>query len=72
MPVTKSQRPVPEMCTGCARNKRIWCDVILEPGYIYAHRGKCFAKVTPAGAMEIEDEISFASAGGARRKKGKR
>ena len=56
--ITK-QRPVPEMCLGCARDKRTKCEVITEPGWLYEHRGICFAWVNEARAKEIEKEIKF-------------
>ena len=54
-----SQRPVPEMCTGCARDRRTTCEVIVEPGFMYQNRGSCFARVNAARAREIEKEIAF-------------
>ena len=37
------ETPVPEMCAGCARNKKMYCEVIKAPGWLYEHRGICFA-----------------------------
>ena len=51
--------PVPEMCLGCARDKRTKCEVVTEPGWIYEHRGTCFARVNAARAKQIEKEIEF-------------
>jgi len=46
------------MCEGCGNQWGKFCNVIKEPKWIYEHRkGQCFAKVTPARAKEIEDEI---------------
>ena len=54
-----SERPVQEMCEGCGHNCGTRCDVINEPGWIYKHRKrKCFAKVSPERAKEIEAEIN--------------
>ncbi len=55
--VLKRQRPVPEMCAGCARAKRSRCDVITEPEYFYKTRGTCFARVNARRAKEIEEEL---------------
>jgi hypothetical protein len=54
------QRPVPEMCLGCYRNKGVRCEVISEPAYICEHRGTCFARVNARRAKEIEKEIAGA------------
>lgn len=53
------EKPVPEMCDGCARNKNMYCEVIKAPGWLYEHRGICFAWVNEARAKEIEAEIKF-------------
>lgn len=53
------QCPVPEMCGGCARDKKTTCLVITEPTFIYRTRGICFAKVDARRAKEIEKEIAF-------------
>ena len=55
----KIQKPVPAMCTGCARDKRTKCEVITEPGYLFENRGSCFARVNARRAKEIEAEIVF-------------
>jgi len=59
MGVVKKERPVPEMCKGCALDKGATCKVINEPAYIYEHRGSCFARVNARRAKEIETEIDF-------------
>ena len=51
--------PVPEMCGGCAWNKKLKCEVITEPRYIYNKRGTCFAKATAAQVVQIESEIAL-------------
>ena len=54
-----SERPVQEMCEGCGHDCRNRCDVIKDPGWIFQHRKrKCFAKVSPERAKEIEAEIN--------------
>jgi len=55
-----SQRPIPKMCLGCARDKGATCEVISNPEFIYEHRGKCFARVNARKAKEIEKEIADA------------
>ena len=57
------ETPVPEMCAGCARNKKMYCEVIKAPGWLYAHRGICFAWVDEAQAKAIEAEIKFIQKG---------
>ena len=58
--VKEKQRPVPEMCLGCARDKGVKCEIITEPGFIYDNRGRiCFARVNAARAKQIEKEIAF-------------
>jgi len=57
------ETPVPEMCAGCARNKNMYCEVIKAPGWLYEHRGICFAWVNEARAKEIEAEIKFIQKG---------
>lgn len=52
------QAPVDAMCQGCGNRRPGFCKVIIEPGWIYKHRGTCFAKVTKERAMEIEVQIS--------------
>jgi len=59
--VKEINRPVPEMCTGCARNLIDTCVIITEPKYIYKHRRSCFAKIDAARAWEIEKEINIIS-----------
>lgn len=51
------ERPVPEMCTGRARESNTKCEVIAEPGYFYKKYGKCFARVDMIRARQIEKEI---------------
>jgi hypothetical protein len=47
-----------EMCEGCGNVRGGICIAIRDPKWIFKHRnGKCFAKVTPERAKEIEDEI---------------
>ncbi len=46
-----------EMCDGCGHSQGNICRVIKDPKWIFKHRGKCFAKVTPERAKEIEEEI---------------
>ena len=60
---TAKETPVPEMCAGCARNKNMYCEVIKAPGWLYEHRGICFAWVNEARAKEIEKEIKFIQKG---------
>jgi len=36
------EKPIPEMCTGCARNKNMYCEVIKAPGWLHEHRGDMF------------------------------
>jgi hypothetical protein len=60
------EKPVPEMCAGCARNKKTYCgEVIKAPGWLYEHhpRGICFAWINEARAKEIEAEIKFIQKG---------
>ena len=57
------ETPVPEMCAGCARNKKTYCEVIKAPGWLYEHRGICFAWVDEAQAKAIEAEIKFIQKG---------
>jgi len=57
------ETPVPEMCDGCARNKNMYCEVIKAPGWLYEHRGICFAWVNEAQAKAIEAEIKFIQKG---------
>ena len=57
------EKPVPEMCDGCARNKKMYCEVIKAPGWLYEHRGICFAWINEARAKEIEAEIKFIQKG---------
>jgi hypothetical protein len=53
-----SERPVKEMCEGCGHDCGKRCDVIKDPGWIFKHRqGKCFARVTPERAGQIEAEL---------------
>jgi hypothetical protein len=56
-----SQRPIPEMCLGCARNKGTTCETISNPEFIYERRGSCFAKMNARRAREIEKDIAFAA-----------
>jgi hypothetical protein len=56
----ETQRPIPKMCLGCARDKGVTCEVISNPEFIYEHRGKCFARVNGIRAREIEKEIAGA------------
>ena len=46
-----------EMCEGCGNVRGNICIAIKDPKWIYKHRGKCFARVTPERAKEIEEEI---------------
>jgi len=48
---------VPEMCEGCARPRGQICTIITEPKYFYSKYGYCFARVSPAQAHKIEQEI---------------
>lgn len=57
------ETPVPEMCDGCARNKKMHCEVIKAPEWICKHRGICFAWVDEAQAKAIEAEIKFIQKG---------
>ena len=57
--VKEINRPVPDMCMGCARDKGIICEVMTEPSYIHEHRGTCFARMNARRAKEIEKEIEF-------------
>ena len=59
MATTAKEKPVPEMCDGCARNKNMYCEVIKAPGWLYEHREICFAWVNEARAKEIKKEIKF-------------
>ena len=54
----RKKKPIPTMCSDCARNRGFQCDSITEPSYILKVRnGNCWAKVTPAEAVKIEDDI---------------
>lgn len=45
------------MCSGCPRVLGSTCSVIKEPRYFYQKYGKCFARVSPERAVEIDVEI---------------
>ncbi len=51
------EKPIPEMCKGCARNKKMYCEIIKRPEYIYKRRKICFSWVDAKRAAEIEEEI---------------
>lgn len=55
--IMSKQYPVDE-CEGCARNKKLKCEVILEPRFIFESYGSCFARVTQEQADQIEREIA--------------
>ncbi len=52
-----SEQIVPEMCEGCGWAGKTLCRIIKDPGWIYQHRGNCFARMTPERVREIEHEI---------------
>ncbi len=58
------ERPVQEMCEGCARNKGMFCVIIKEPGWFFVSRGECFAWVDKDRAEEIERQIKHGLKGG--------
>jgi len=66
---TAKETPVPEMCAGCAHNKKMYCEVVKEPIFFYTYHGKCFSWVNEAQAKEIEKEIAFLNGKQVRRRR---